>query len=235
MKNVGADGLDGCLDVGQSLPFPVGHSATRSRSARARTAGFRSLAGTRSTLVPRMASSSACTRPSPSKPMSGGTVNEQVNVTIGPVLAASYAAEDPQVGHVMGRGRRNQVPPPSPDLPPHRTGQPAQLRRLMLDIHHEIASGRIDQLGQGRQRRLTPPGLIRADHTLRDTRPEGQFRLRQPRARDRNGRRPVTAGQVLRSGAATPPVEYWSEDDWLSGPGSRPWTGRPAARSGRRR
>src|ERR1035441_2920086 len=56
----------------QSLPFPVGHSATRSRSARARTAGFRSLAGTRSTLVPRMASSSACTRPSPSRPMSGG-------------------------------------------------------------------------------------------------------------------------------------------------------------------
>ena len=37
------------IDVGQWLPFPVGHSATRSRSARARTAGFRSLAGTRST------------------------------------------------------------------------------------------------------------------------------------------------------------------------------------------
>jgi hypothetical protein len=44
----------------------------------------------------------------------------------------------------MGRGRRNQVPPPLSDLPPHRTGQPAQLRRLMLDIHHEVTSSRID-------------------------------------------------------------------------------------------
>ena len=34
-----------------------GHSATRSRSARARTSGFRSRAGTRSTVAPRMASS----------------------------------------------------------------------------------------------------------------------------------------------------------------------------------
>jgi hypothetical protein len=82
----------------------------------------------------------------------------------------------------MGRGRRNQVPPLSPDLPPHRTGQPAQLRRLTLDIHHEIASGRIDQLGQGRERRLAPSGLIGADNTLGDSRPEGQFRLRYPRA-----------------------------------------------------
>src|SRR5260370_26014213 len=71
-SQVGADDIDGCLSVGQSLPFPVGHSATRSCSARARTAGFRSLAGARSILVPRMASSSAWTRPSPSRPMSGG-------------------------------------------------------------------------------------------------------------------------------------------------------------------
>ena len=51
----------------------------------------------------------------------------------------------------------------------------------MLDIHHEVASGRIDQLGQGRERRLAPTGLISADHALRDTRSEGQFRLRHPR------------------------------------------------------
>jgi DNA-binding transcriptional ArsR family regulator len=62
----------GGLNVGQPLPFLVGHSSTNSRSARARTAGFRSLAGTRSTLVPRMASSSSWTRPSPSRPISGG-------------------------------------------------------------------------------------------------------------------------------------------------------------------
>ena len=51
----------------------------------------------------------------------------------------------------------------------------------MLNIQNEVASGRIDQLGQGRQRRLTPSGFISADHTLRHTRPEGQFGLRHPR------------------------------------------------------
>jgi hypothetical protein len=70
----------------------------------------------------------------------------------------------------MGRGRRHQVSPLSPDLPPHRTGQSAQLRRLVLDVHHEVASGRIDQLGQGRERRLPASSFISADHTLRDTR-----------------------------------------------------------------
>ena len=40
---VRADGVDRRLNVGQPLLFPVGHSATRSRSARARTAGLRSL------------------------------------------------------------------------------------------------------------------------------------------------------------------------------------------------
>jgi hypothetical protein len=50
----------------------------------------------------------------------------------------------------------------------------------MLDIKNEVASGRIDQLGQGRERRLPPSGFISADHTLRHTRPEGQFRLRHP-------------------------------------------------------
>jgi hypothetical protein len=47
----------------------------------------------------------------------------------------------------------------------------------MLDIHYEITSGRIDQPGQGRERRLTPSGLISADHTLRDLRLKGQFGL----------------------------------------------------------
>jgi hypothetical protein len=82
----------------------------------------------------------------------------------------------------MDRGCRYQFSPPSPDLPPHWTGQPAQLRRLMLDIHYQVASGRIDQLGQGRERWLTPSGLIGADHALGDARPEGQFSLRHPRA-----------------------------------------------------
>jgi hypothetical protein len=80
----------------------------------------------------------------------------------------------------MGRGRRHQVPPLPPDLAADRTGQPAQLRRLRLDIHHQVASGRIDEPGQGRERRLAPSGLISADHALHDTRPEGQFRLRHP-------------------------------------------------------
>jgi len=52
----------------------------------------------------------------------------------------------------------------------------------MLDVYHEIASGRVDQLGQGRERRLTAPGLIGADHALRYTCPEGQFRVGNPRS-----------------------------------------------------
>jgi hypothetical protein len=74
---------------------------------------------------------------------------------------------------MMSRSHRQKIPALSPDLPPHRTRQPAQLRRLVLDVHHEVASGRIDQLGQGRERRLPPSGFISADHTLRDTCPEG--------------------------------------------------------------
>src|ERR1700721_2130176 len=42
-------------------------------------------------------------------------VPEQVDVAVGLVLAAGDAAEDPQVGHVMGGGRRDQVPPLAPD------------------------------------------------------------------------------------------------------------------------
>jgi hypothetical protein len=34
---VGADGIDGGLDVGQSLPVPVGHRATRRRICRSRS------------------------------------------------------------------------------------------------------------------------------------------------------------------------------------------------------
>ena len=41
--------------------------------------------------------------------------------------------------------------------------------------------GGIDQLGEGRERRLAPSGFIGADHTLCNTRPEGQFRLRHSR------------------------------------------------------
>jgi hypothetical protein len=74
-------------------------------------------------------------------------VHEQVDVAVGLVLAAGDAAEDPQVGHVMGGGRRDQVPPLAPDLPPYRAGQPAQLRRLLLDIYYEIAASRINQPG----------------------------------------------------------------------------------------
>jgi hypothetical protein len=74
----------------------------------------------------------------------------------------------------------DQVPPLTPHLPPHRTRKFAQLRRLMLDIQHEVTPGRIDQLGQRRERRLTPPAFIGADHALRDARPEGQFRLGNP-------------------------------------------------------
>jgi hypothetical protein len=83
-----------------------------------------------------------------------GQVHEQVHVAVGPVLAASHAAEDPQVGHIMSRSHCHQVSALSPDLPPHRTRQPAQLRRLVLDVHHEVASGGIDQLGWGSA--LTP-------------------------------------------------------------------------------
>ena len=34
-------------------------------------------------------------------------VHEQVDTTVGPVLPASHTAENPQVGHVMGGGRRD--------------------------------------------------------------------------------------------------------------------------------
>ena len=43
------DRLDRGLDVSKPLPVPVGHNATRSRSARARMAGLRSSVGTGST------------------------------------------------------------------------------------------------------------------------------------------------------------------------------------------
>src|SRR5215469_6752774 len=62
---VRADRINRGLDVGQPLAFPVAHSATRSRSTRGRTPGLRSAAGIRSTRLPRMASRSASTRPSP--------------------------------------------------------------------------------------------------------------------------------------------------------------------------
>ncbi len=174
---VGAGGIDGSLDVGQSLPLPVRHSATRSRSARARTTGLRSLAATRSILAPRMASRSAWTRAKAEQAQVRRQVHEQIDVAIGPVLATGHTAEDPQVGHLMGGGGRDQVPPFAPDLPPDRAGQPAQLRRLLLDIDHQVGSGRIDQPGQRRERRLSPSGFISADHALRDARPESQLRL----------------------------------------------------------
>jgi hypothetical protein len=57
-----------------------------------------------------------------------------------------------------------------------------QPRRLPLDIHNEVVSSRIDQPGQGRESWLSPSGFVRADHALRNTRLDSQFRLRQARA-----------------------------------------------------
>src|SRR5262245_57848729 len=45
---VRADRINRSLDIGQPLAFPVAHSATRSRSTRGRTRGFKSAAGLRS-------------------------------------------------------------------------------------------------------------------------------------------------------------------------------------------
>ena len=39
-------------------------------------------------------------------------VHEQVDVAVGPILAAGHAAEDPQVGDVMGGGRTDAVTTP---------------------------------------------------------------------------------------------------------------------------
>src|SRR5260370_15003047 len=58
-------------------------------------------------------------------------VREQVDVAVGPVLATGHAAEDPQVGHLMGGGGRDQAPPGRPDLPPYPAGQAGQLRRVL--------------------------------------------------------------------------------------------------------
>jgi hypothetical protein len=111
--------------------------------------------------------------------MCGGRSHQQVDVALGPVLATGHTAEDPQVGHLMGGGRRDQLPPFPPELPSYRPGQPAQLRRLLLlDIDHQVSSGRrVDQPGQRRERRLSPSGFIRADHALCDARPESKLRL----------------------------------------------------------
>ena len=49
-------------------------------------------------------------------------------------------------------------------FPPDWAGQ--QQCRPVLDVDHEVVSGRIDQPGQGRERRLPPSGVISADHTV---------------------------------------------------------------------
>jgi hypothetical protein len=80
---------------------PVGHRATRSSSARARTAGLRSLAGTRSTLAPRMAYRSAWTRPKPSRPICGGRSASR--------STSLAAARDSAAGHERAFPRKRLV------------------------------------------------------------------------------------------------------------------------------
>jgi len=81
----------------------------------------------------------------------------------------------------MGGRGSDQVPPLAAYPPTDRARQPAQSPRLPPDVHDQIAAGRLDQRGQGWQCGLAVPGLIGADHALRDARPGGQLRLRKPR------------------------------------------------------
>jgi hypothetical protein len=59
-------------------------------------------------------------------------VHEQVHVTVGPDRATSDAAEDPQVGYVRAAAAATR------SRCFHLARQPAQLRRLLPDIHHEV-------------------------------------------------------------------------------------------------
>ena len=87
LPEVGADGIDGGLNVGQSLPFPVGHSATRSCSARAN--GGLQVACRHQ--VDLGAEDGFQFSPDPSQPEQAHVrrqVHEQVHVTDRPVLTA---------------------------------------------------------------------------------------------------------------------------------------------------
>ena len=85
------------LAVRGRCAFPIGHSDTSSRSTRRRTLGLRSSAGIRSTRVPTIASKSARTRASPNKLRPGGRSTRRSTSLSWAVLAASDAAEHPQV------------------------------------------------------------------------------------------------------------------------------------------
>ena len=78
--------------------------------------------------------------------MSGGKSTSRSTLLSGPSAPRATLPKTRRFVTSWGCGRRDQVSPLSPDLPPYRAGQPAQLRGLMLDIDHEVASGRIDQL-----------------------------------------------------------------------------------------
>jgi hypothetical protein len=82
--------------------------------------------------------------------------------------------------HPVGRGGRDQVVPVPAHPPAHRSRQPPQASWRPSQAHHQFMTGGVGERGEGGHGGLAAPGLIRADHALRDTRPGSQFYLGQP-------------------------------------------------------
>ncbi len=106
-------------------------------------------------------------------------VGEQVHVTIGAVFAAGHAAEHTQVTDPVRCCGGDQVLAVAADAAAHRPRQPAQPAGRPAQAQRQLEAGRIDQPGERWDGRLPLPGLVRTDHALRDTRPDGQVHLGQ--------------------------------------------------------
>jgi hypothetical protein len=123
---------------------------------------------------------------------------------------------------IAARSLRRQVPDLSwivatgAGRPAHETGvRPVRHRAHGRDVASQYDNGHGFYLGDERQEAGHSP------HEIESVVPV------QKDERDRAGCRPylLAAGSIRTPGASA----------WLSGPGSRPWPGRPVARSGRRR
>ena len=80
----------------------------------------------------------------------------------------------------MGLRGRDQVIPVAAHPAAHRSRQPLQALELRPQAHHQFVASGIDQRGEGGDGGLAMPGLIGADHALRETRAGRQFCLGQP-------------------------------------------------------
>ena len=143
---VRADGIDRRLNVGQSLPYwQVTVPPCHVRYVREQRAS-----GRLPTPGPPWCQGWPPARPGPGPARAGPC--PVASQRAGPRYCRARPRRELRCRRPAGLSRHGaaaavtRFSPLSPDLPPYRAGQPAQLRGLMLDIDHEVASGRIDQL-----------------------------------------------------------------------------------------